>query len=171
MSGEEIGHPHTIDLEKLLDAAGRHARRILVEYHRDQLVPVFLYQKGDGNIQIIGTPWSNPVEKQISAMAVKAAMQRDRATRYSFVCEAWMAATPKDMPLSEAKKIKPSQHPDKEECVIAFSTDGFHTKWRLWSIKRDKRGRVTALPPKDDDGLMTDENMSSWLTNLLGGTA
>lgn len=74
------------------------------------------------------------------------------------------------MPLSEAKMIRPSEQPDRDECVIAFATDGFNTKWRVWSIKRDGRGRITAVTPKtDDDDKMNDANMSSWLTNLLGG--
>jgi hypothetical protein len=159
-----------IALEQLLDMAERHARRMLLEHKRDQLVPAFLYI-ADGHAAVIGAPWANNEDKRAYANAVRQILRTNDAKAYSFITEAWMATMPKDMPAEIAQTMRPSEQPNREECVIAFATDGFHTRWRVWAIKRDKRGRVRALPPKDDAGDMTEANMTSWLTNLLGGNA
>lgn len=157
-------------LDDLLDLAERHARRVLIEHHREQLIPSFLYE-ADEHCAVIGVPWQNNEEKRYAAAAVRRVMQANGAKQYSFITEAWMAAMPKEISPEQAKTMRPSEQPNREEALIGFATDGVTTKWKAWSIKRDRRGRVTALPPKKDAGPMDDSNMSSWLTNLLSGSA
>jgi hypothetical protein len=60
----------------------------------------------------------------------------------------------------------PSQRPDRQECVMAFATDGINTVWRSWATHRDPKGNCTDLT-LEPEGM----SMTSRFANLLGGEA
>lgn len=151
----------SMTLTELLDYADRHAHRILIQQQRDQITPVFLFQKKDGTPVFVATPWSSPAEKNLMIAGVKDLMRQQGAVRYSFLTEAWASDTAtSDKP--------PSQQPDRWEMVIALAADGVNQEYRWWRIQRDRRARVKALVPIEMNKV---DQINTWLANLLGGTA
>lgn len=129
-------------LTDLLDAADRHAHRILIEQKREQITPVFLFEKKTGELVFVATPWDSPVEKRVMVNAVKMMMRDQEAVRYSFVTEAWASG-------NATEDKPPSEQPDRWEMVIALAADATTQEYRWWRILRDRRDRVKALIPED----------------------
>jgi hypothetical protein len=157
-----------ITLDRLLDLAGKHAHHFLIEEGARQLAPVFLFLTEGGEGTVCLCPWENDFQKQIMLAGVRAKMREARATRYSFVTEAWFARAPEGMPFEEARKLRASKDPNRQEAVIALATDGFNTKWREWEIKRDWKGKIRDLAPME---IGPEDQFMSPFGNLLGGTA
>jgi hypothetical protein len=149
-------------LEQLVELAGRHAYSVLVERHLPALEPCWVLDEPDGQLRIIGTPWSDEHEKEIAAKIMRLHMRQHHTRAYSLVTEAWTAKAPEgwdpDTPLPQ----RPAERPDRQEVVIAVATDGRENQWRSWAIKRDWNERVVALEPRPMEGELT-----SWMTDLL----
>ena len=130
-----------IRLEELLDLAEAQARRILIG-GKESLLPSFLLVYPDGSEAIVGTPWSNDHEKASAIAVVKHAMLRGDVIRYSFVCEAWSVFLGEGEDLPEQR---PSEHPDRYECVVITACDLRRETIRSLRIMRDADGNCTEL--------------------------
>lgn len=132
------------DLSKLLDAAHDQARKILLGKKDEQLCPMWVLVDNQDQWQVIGTPFDGPREKDLVVMLMKQMMEDKNTVAYSFLTEAWFTVLPPGTDVDTAPA--PSKSPDRKEMVLALASDDTDTEFRSWHIKRDKRGRVTALP-------------------------
>jgi hypothetical protein len=159
-------------LDTLISDAHQYARSVMVGTKKE-LIPFWAMVGPDRKnvVAVAATPWCDNAEKEAMVAGVKQLMREHGATAYSFVCEAWVS-TYKHVPGTPFKRPPgtpmPSQDPRRREMVTAMATDGVAHKFTMWSIRRDKRGRCTALPLEVEE---PDAGMLSWLANLLGGTA
>jgi hypothetical protein len=152
-------------LTTLIDAAGDHARRVMIGTKKE-LMPVFLLVAGNGDRIIVGTPFVNDDDKDRAAHVVRGLIREHHVARYSFLSEGWRAVQPPGWEHGQPIGLMPSQRPDRQECVIAFATDGINTVWRSWATHRDAEGNCTALT-LEPEGM----SMTSRFANLLGGEA
>jgi hypothetical protein len=152
----------TDELDALLERAGEHARRVLVEMKRAELMPTFL-MKGQEETTILIAPGRDENEKRILLKAVRGIMKDKRVTRYSMVSEAWTAAQPKGWKPGMPQGPLPSDRPDRKEVVIAIAADKATAKSRVWDIVRGEGGSVVDLR-LDKDGLT---GLEGRMTELL----
>jgi hypothetical protein len=129
-------------LQDLVDVAGKHASLVLVEFKFPQLVPSWLILRGDGQVEIFGTPWKNDSEKERSANMIRKKLKECGAQAYSLVTEAWTAKWEKE---KGTKQVRPSDRADRQEVVIALATDGKETVYRRWLMRRDSKGKLLNL--------------------------
>jgi hypothetical protein len=132
-------------LQDLVNVAGKHARLVLVEFKMGQLVPSWLILRGDGQVEIFGTPWKNDSEKEHTANMIRKKLKETQAQAYSLVTEAWTAKWEK----GTAKQVRPSDRADRQEVVIALATDGKETVYRRWLMRRDAKGKLLDLEVDD----------------------
>jgi hypothetical protein len=137
-------------LDMLIDHAYQHARTILIERRTgdQQLAPAWLTIGGDGAFTVTITPFSNDFEKDLVIAAMRKTMREQGVVAYSFVSEAWSASEPESY--DPKRHGWPKDRPDRQEVVIAVASTRAVCIHATWLIKRDKRGRVTALEPQPD---------------------
>lgn len=143
-------------LRALVEAAGTQAKMVILGLHRP-LMPTWVYIDPEGGPHVIGTPWTNEIEKRYYGWYIRTELQMHQATAYSFVCEAWSTTAPLGQPRTE-----PRLDPARREIVLAFATDGDQIEWKQWDIVRDHEDQVSALKETEVKG-----NHTSWLTQLL----
>jgi hypothetical protein len=149
-------------LSRLADLAGEHAKRVLVDLGQP-LMPQWVLVDARGGCDIVGTPWRDDQEKELTIERLRNEMRKRKVKAYSLVIEAWTAVAPKGW--KEGEPRMPNwQRPDRREVVIAFATDGKSIQWRQWMIKRDWHDHVVALEPIPFEG---DAKPSSWMSELL----
>jgi hypothetical protein len=76
------------ELIELVEMAGQQAYAVLVGLQKP-LMPRWLYINGEGEANIIGTPWTDEAEKKRMVRELRLQMLLDKATAYSLVVEAW----------------------------------------------------------------------------------
>jgi hypothetical protein len=153
-------------LTKLADLAGEHANRVLVDLGQ-RLMPQWVLIDAQGGCDIVGTPWRNGHEKELTVERMRKEMRKRKVLAYSLVIEAWAAVAPPGW--KEGEPRMPNwQRPDRREVVVAFATDGKSIEWRHWAIKRDWQDHVRALEPMPFEG---DAQPTSWMTELLKSPA
>lgn len=111
-------------LEQMIEQAGRHARRILVDRQEKQLLAAYELV-GDADPVLIGCPWKNDIQKQVILAKVREKARDIRAIRFSLVAEAWMR-------IEDGSK--------RQEIVVAIARDKSDTICRFWRIIRDRPG-------------------------------
>src|SRR5690348_18375808 len=84
----------SVNLDALLDLAGAHARRILVEMKSGELTPMFL-MIADHETMFMPALWRDEDEKAMILAVLPAFMREQGVTHYSLVSEAWTAVQPK----------------------------------------------------------------------------
>jgi hypothetical protein len=141
----------TDELDAMLELAGEHARRVLVEMKQADLMPTFVMVADEENI-FMPAPWRDDDEKRIMLAAARAIMKDKRVTRYSVVSEAWTAVQPKGWKPGMPQGPLPADRPDRKEIVIAIAADKATSKSRVWDIVRGEGGSVVDLR-LDKDGL------------------
>jgi hypothetical protein len=149
-------------LDSLLEAAGHMAHQVLLKEH-ESLMPTWLYLRPNGELGIIATPWRDELEKEIMVLRVREELRATQALLYAFVTEAWVASAPSEWSPGKQLPLRPSQHPDRQEVVIAFATDGQLIEWKSWDTKRDYHEQIIALAARKD----FEGTPESWLTRLL----
>ena len=127
-------------LDALLELAGKHARRVLVETKQAELVPTFLMIAAKENI-FAPVHWRNERHKAAILNALRAIMKESGVTRYSVVSEAWSAVQPMGMPQGPP----PRDRADRKEVVIAIAADKLTAKSRTWDIVRGEGGAIVDL--------------------------
>lgn len=136
-------------LDDMMQLAEDQARRILLRT-RAELIPQWVYVKGDGNVNIVATPWHNNHEKHLAVELMRKAMKLDQATAYSLLVEAWF----KQIEGPEAQKPytgpPPSELPDRKEAVVISAADREgNSLHRHFEIIRDHQARCIELKRMD----------------------
>jgi hypothetical protein len=128
-----------IDLHELLECAGELASQELVG--KKAMVAFCVLVDPTGEREILAVETGSQYEN-ISQYAKLRQLMRDRGTvAYVWVSEAWRAPSEPGKP----DLTPPSEHPDRQELVIAFASDGTNCLSRLLDIRRDYKGSVVAL--------------------------
>lgn len=151
-----------MNLDEMIDLAEQQARTVLLGM-REELAPQWLLVKGDGNIEIIATPWHGDEQKYLAVAAMRDVMEKRQVVAYSVLVEAWFAVLSKD----EASRPyqRPSERADRRESVVAMAANHWgQSKYRQWEIIRDRRGRCRELQRLDGPEELI---MSSLFDNLL----
>jgi hypothetical protein len=129
-----------VQLDRLIELAGRHARLVLVEFQR-RLMPAWLLMPGNGKIQIVGTPWTDEKEKHRYTKKLRFLMRKNHVLFYSFVSEAWTAMLePGEWDKESGQPrdgVRPAERPDRQEIVIACAASKELVRWRQWRIVRE----------------------------------
>lgn len=134
----------------LLRVAELHARKVLIG-GTNEMIPITHLVRADGFDFVLGTPWRDDIEKEMTRQTLSALMRDGDVIRYLVMCEAWMReATP-----SEAANWKPGDppprvdpirdHPERKEIVIACAVERAGKMIRVWETKRDKHGLCVDL--------------------------
>jgi hypothetical protein len=151
----------TVDLNELLEYAGELASQQLVG--KKEMVALCVLVDATGEREVMGVETGSSRYENISQFAKLRQLMRDRGTvAYAWVSEVWAA------PGQYAKPdfTRPSEHPNRQEFVMAVASDGFNSLGMQWDIRRDYKGTVVALV-KSGDTLAT----CGPLANLLGERA
>jgi len=133
------------ELDALLEGAGEHARRVLVEMKEAELAPIFLMVGPEDENILMPAPWRDENQKRIMLAAVREIMKDKRVTSYSEVSEAWSSVQPKDWKPGMPEGPAPSERPDRKEIVIAIAADRTTAKSRAWDIVRGEAGSIVDL--------------------------
>lgn len=131
------------ELDELLDAAHKQACRVLINKADEQLVPIWLLVTSTSERMLVATPIYERTDKDLVAIEMRRVMKENQVIMYSLLMEAWITTHPKGADLDNVPM--PSQSPNRQEAVIAIACNTDYTKSRSWKIKRNSRGRVTAL--------------------------
>lgn len=154
---------NTALLDTLVALGGQHAHDILVDLHMPQLSPCWVFVDSRDNLHVRSTPWSDQREKELAAIYMRRQFKKHKAKAYSLVTEAYTLLLPAGTDLSKAER--PSTHPDRQEVVMAFATDGTNARVRRWFIRRDFNELIIALEP--DTTYQELHTPEGWMTELL----
>ena len=137
-------------IDTLLKLAENHARQTLIG-GKGEMVPICHLVRSDGQETVIGTPWRDNLEKEITLKMLAHLMREGGAIRYMVMCEAWMRKATE----TEAASFKPGDplptvppikdHPDRVEIVIACARDHGDKRVCVWETKRDEHGQCVDL--------------------------
>lgn len=130
-------------VDELQAIALDHAEFMLIGDAGAQLAPTWWIQFDNGPGEMIVTPWGDEAEKLAVVEHIKKKLKDPHARNYAFVSEVWVATENAKRP----SRLMPSEHPDRREVVLiqAFNRNG-KGGVRIYDIKRDDKGAVTALP-------------------------
>jgi hypothetical protein len=146
-------------LETLVKLAYDHAKNVIIK-HKSQLAPTWLMINEKAEVYVMCTPWGDDREKMFTELIVRAGLLKYQAIAYSIVAEAWMAS------YKETDEIRIRENPNREEVVMAFTTDGKDKIFRAWKLKRNHLEQVTDLE-KVDPQQLDEEKAESWMLNLF----
>jgi hypothetical protein len=142
-------------VDRLLRWGEAHARRVLIERGQSDLAPFYHLVPPDAGAQhvVVMAIWGSDIEKQLIVLNVKRLAQEIGAIAACFIGEGWMVKSPTQQPWTSWHEQRwldsvgrPSESPDRVECVEVMATDGERYDGRLLQIVRDKPGgRVIAL--------------------------
>lgn len=109
----------------------------------------------------IETPWEDEAEKELSTLAIRAAMKAMGARSYSFITEAWVASYSVGDPV-----IPPSQKEQRDDVLMISTYDmkGEYEAARFLVSVRENGNNL--LGPRDDQTMM-EYKMEGRLFNLL----
>lgn len=131
-------------LDQLLGIAADNARKELLDDKVDQLMTTWTLLRENDQLEVLGTPWANNVEKRIMLNLVRLYVRTHDIVAYSILTEAWMAnLSEKD--LAEEDLPRASEAINRQEVVIAMATDGKEVKMRKWLILRDWKNKIKEL--------------------------
>jgi len=132
-------------LDAMIDLAGEHARRILIEQKQTGLQPIFLFATPAGNTVVPCGPLMGSGDAKEALAEIMRSLMRERgAIAYSFVSEAWMAERPSGSPLPRDV----ASLPDRMEVVYAVAFDAAgDARSACWRMVRDPHRRILALEP------------------------
>lgn len=100
------------DLPTLADHAEETARKIISR--GKQLTPMLLYDKGEDLVVMAVPEYGDHSRKRVLQMLMTSALERDVASRYIFVMEAWF--TEHDKPVSS--DYLPSENAGRREAIV-----------------------------------------------------
>lgn len=147
------------DLNTLLDAGEKHARRVLLLDGNPELLPMFhlVTPKEDEGDIVMACMWRDDTEKQMIVGTVRAKSHEVGAVAVMFIGEAWMlmvdnpGKTPWHMDRALEQAGPPSEHPNRVEIVALTVTDGKESRGRTLQIVRDKPGgKIISLVRQPD---------------------
>lgn len=94
---------------------------------------------------VLMTAWNNDQQKNHACHIISNMLHEPRLgiLHYSLVSEAWVAGYDKDVDIHSADYLMPSQRPDREEVLFAFSFDRDGGKLAdVYKMHRDARGKI-----------------------------
>jgi len=97
-----------------------------------RLIPMIVMHKEDGESIPILSQFNDNKEKDIILAAVKLMMLRYQAYSYTFMTEAWMVKRKE----GENLQIRPSEQPDKIECIVVGYIGHDVKSMVMYEIKR-----------------------------------
>jgi hypothetical protein len=118
------------------------------------LTPMFFAMDAEGETHIVSIPWASPDEKTAALRALKEEFRKRQIVAYVHIAEAWTAHVPRNDPAAVHGRI--ADRPDRVEAVVMAATDGSATRFALYDITRDRRGRIVALALRPELAGMTD---------------
>lgn len=151
----QTGDPSEL-LDLLLDLGIKHARSILIEQRKKQIVPLCHIINRDNEHKLVTLLWTTEFDKMVQIAGLRKIAHEAGAKAASFITEAWFAPPVMVDKLRSGDYIRPSLHPERRECVAIAATDGTHTKMAIYWIVRNKINKVTDLTKTDEffkDGL------------------
>lgn len=147
-----------VDLTELLDFAGEVASQQLVG--KKGMLALCTLVDASGKRTFVGID----IRDSMAAFAALRQLMRERGTvAYVWVSEAW-AVLGED---AEPDAVPPSEHPKRQEIVMAVACNGFDSLARSWAMRRDHEGSVVALEKLEE----ILGHGSGPLANLLGARA
>jgi hypothetical protein len=155
-------------LESLVDVAGEYARACLLDFKQRELVPSWLIVTGQGQIELIGTPWEDDRQKREQAVRIKKRLTETRAKAYSLVCEAWVAEySPETLEMLQSSGfVWPVDRPDRQEFVVvtaASRTSSAFGRWRI--VRAPTTEQITGLVRDDPNPPWTQPE--GWMAHML----
>lgn len=152
-----------MNLDHMIQLAEDQARRVLIGT-KEQLTPMWLMLKADGDVEVAATPWSAET-KRMCVEAMRDVMRSRQVIAYSLLVEAWYSTVQGAEARAPYKGLPPSERADRKEAVVAMAANhlGDH-RYRQFEIIRDKRGRCKELKRL---GSFEDKITSSLFDNLL----
>jgi hypothetical protein len=139
--------------------AETHARKAMIG-GKTELCPIAHLVRADGNDMILGTPWRDAYEREVTYQAMRALLRDGSVVRYMLLSEAWVSKAPPGWePGDPDPEPLPKDSPDRTECVIACAVERGGRTVRMWETKRDPAGNCVALVEVAD----TDEWKGAWL--------
>lgn len=157
----------TAILDVLINLAGEHARRILIEQKQSALRPMFLFVTPAGRTIVPCDAYMDSGDaKEALAESMRALMREQGAVAYSFISEAWMATVPSSSPLPRDVRSRP----DRIEIVYAVAFDAAgDARSACWRMIRDPHRKILALEPEP---MPTGPDvLAGRFANLLGARA
>jgi hypothetical protein len=150
-------------LDQLLDLGAEQAHRVLLELKDQQLLTTWVLLNGDGQIELIPTPWKDDLEKANYRIFLRRHM-RERGTRaYSFLTEAWQASEkPGDFKPEDPQWVPARKRADRIEVVIVMACDRANSKLRSWRIVRNHLEQIIRLDPLEEYA-----TQEGWVTEML----
>jgi hypothetical protein len=138
-------------LEELLQHGAEHARNTLVG-RADEMTPIAHLVRADGADIILGTPWRDATDKEITMKVLAHLMREGNVIRYMVLNEAWVTKAPKGAKLDDPPSVMPSDDPDRKEIVVAAAVERGRRIVRMWETKRDASGACVDLVEQPDEG-------------------
>jgi hypothetical protein len=150
------------------------AKTVYFQVNHSSLPPTWYLVKPEppfGNLEkkdmLVSTPWETPRDKETAINHIWAFMLLSKVKAYGFITEAWLARVT-DQELESENFVRPTDRPDRQECLLAFATDNEITRWKKWSIVRNWEERITAIREQALETSQGDEPIfESYLTELL----
>ena len=157
------------ELERLMDAAERVARRFL-KANGEAPPGVMVNMPGLRNPTMIPLPWESPREKTAMLAALKELFAEIDVTAYALWSECWMAVraiepgAPRPS-LEHYKGVMPRDDPNRIDALIIVGAEkGQPAVMRHWQVIKGPKGAVS-LKPLDHGG---QESFGGQLAELLG---
>ncbi|HEX3521266.1 MAG TPA: hypothetical protein VHT52_04175 [Stellaceae bacterium] len=143
----------------LLKSAEDHARRVMIG-GKGQLCPLAHLVRADGEEAVIGTPWKDEFEREVTYRALRALLHDGSVIRYMLLSEAWASKAPPGWKLGDPDPDPlPADSPDRVEIVMACAVERGGRTVRSWETKRDAAGNCVELVEQAD----TSEWRGRWL--------
>jgi hypothetical protein len=87
---------------------------------KGMFMPMWNLVDAEGNCYIYMTPFDGPDSKDAVEMIIRNACTAHNIVMIGFMSETWVASAPASMSEADAKKMVPSEMPNRKECVFFF---------------------------------------------------
>jgi hypothetical protein len=136
-------------IDELQAMALDHAEFMLLGEVDTQLAATWWVQFDNRPGEMLITPWEDEAEKLAVVEMIHNKLKDPHARNYAFLSEVWVATEN----LKRPTRLTPEQRSDRREAVLihAFDRRG-RGGVRVYDIKRDDKGAVTALPENKSPG-------------------
>jgi hypothetical protein len=159
------------ELDVLLELGEEYVRTIFLEKRHKQLIPTYHLIGADDSHHVIGTPWENELQKQLSLAAVREEARKIKCRAFCVVSEGWAVVVDKDQDYHSVPK--PSVNPDRIEVVhiSAATTEGAASIMlhMVRDLSPGMNNRVIALEPMQrfDDRIEGQVNKGRMVEGLI----
>lgn len=151
-------------LNDLMKAAYETAKELINGGTSEPIMPVFILLDRKNKVHIIGTPFNDEKEKDMTAAFIREQAKELGATAYVHVSEAWVTTVSPSTPASDI--VQPSKSEARREVLMVAGEDidKGHIA-HMWPIERDANNK-RSLGPEDKD-FPGGKNLGGRFANLL----